>query len=294
MMRRIPVPMVRMSSYAATLVCLAISLAMVACGGSRNSNETSTSQGEEVDIDKLLGVEDKSSKQASSDEDEVLRLLGIVPESENKQTAKPETAKPETTAAAESKTEPREVAQQTGGEVDRLQSELSDKSNRISALQADVLEKDRRILALQAELEKAQRTTQKTSSNGKQREIGNDYAQRYANGRGLYERRQYRDAIKAFSNLLAEDDRNILADNAQYWIGESYYGLGNYAQSIVEFEKVFTFTTSDKSDDALLKLGLCYLKMGDRKQARSEFEQLLANYPKSEYAGQARNYLTKL
>ena len=47
-------------------------------------------------------------------------------------------------------------------------------------------------------------------------------------------------------------------------------------------------------DDAQLKLGLCYWKLGDTERARQEFERLISDYPNSEYVGKAQQYLSKL
>ena len=85
-----------------------------------------------------------------------------------------------------------------------------------------------------------------------------------------------------------------LSDNCQYWIGESYYGLRNYNQAIAEFEKVFSFANSNKIDDAQLKLGVCYLRLGDKAQARNEFDRLLSAYPSSEYKPVAQRYIARL
>jgi len=258
---------------------LLVSMMVYACGGARNGSQGTGLEGDEMDIDQMLSGEDQPSNQ-QSDEDEVLRLLGIVPETKEAT----ETAEPVS-----------EVKSTAAPEVESLRRELNEKVRRIADLESDVGVKEQRIESLEDELAAARRELQQRGRDGGRPSfVSNDYASRYAQARSLYEQRRYRDAIEAFTALLAEDDRNSLSDNSQYWIGESYYGLGNYAQSIAEFEKVFTFPRSDKNDDALLKLGLCYLRMGDRRQARSEFEQLLANYPKSEYVGKARYYLNRL
>jgi tol-pal system protein YbgF len=253
---------------------VAMSLMFAACGGSRNATVGEQATGEEVDIDKLLGTEDTATatQTATDDENEVLRLLGLTPDS-----SKTEMSKSLAATDAAAAPEP---------EMEKLQREVTEKDQTIAALKSDVSEKDRKIQQLQADLERAQR--------GATRPLGNDYASRYAYARNLYEQRRYRDAINAFSDLLLENDKNSLADNSQYWIGESYYGLGNFAQAIAEFEKIFTFPRSDKNDDAQLKIGLCYLRMGDRQQARNGLEQLLATYPNSEYVGKARQYLNRL
>ncbi len=268
---------------AAVLAIVIASLMFAACGGSRNMASGQQSP-EEVDIDKLLGGEESATApQASDDENEVLRLLGLAPDTGQTDMSQPmATTEASLTVAAE----PPPPA------VEKLQREITEKDQMIAALRSDVNEKERRIQQLQADLERSQRDLPRTSRAA--RPLGNDYASRYAYARDLYEQRSYREAAKTFSNLLAENDKNSLADNAQYWIGESYYGLGNYAQAAAEFEKVFTFPRSDKNDDAQLKIGLCYLRMGDRQQARNSLEQLLGTYPNSEYAGKARQYLERL
>ncbi len=261
-----------------------VCVALLACGGSRSSVQTEGRPGEEVDIDKLLGSDEQQpAPEQNSEEDEVLRLLGLVPAS------KTEKPKSEPVAAEPPKTEPEtpKVA-----EVTRLERELQQKEQVISGLQSDLNEKDKRIQTLQSELEQAKRNAIASGNNTKM--ISGNYAQRYAAGRELYEQRKYRNAINVFSELLREDDKNKLADNAQYWTGESYYGLRNFSQALIEFEKISLYSGSEKHDDAQLKIALCYLQQGDRQQAKSELEQLLATYPTSEYIDKAKQYLSKL
>ncbi len=93
---------------------------------------------------------------------------------------------------------------------------------------------------------------------------------------------------------MATDTHHSLADNAQYWIGECYFALGDYRAAILAFEKVFTFKQSNKNDYAQYKLGLCYYKLGDKKRARQEFQNLLDNYPDSPLVEKARKYLMQL
>ena len=100
--------------------------------------------------------------------------------------------------------------------------------------------------------------------------------------------------ISAFDQLLMSGENNSLTDNCQYWKGECYYGLGNYGQAIMEFQKVFAFPNSNKYDDAQLKLGLCYMQMNNYDQAKMEFDKLLKEYPSSEYANRARSFLNQL
>jgi tol-pal system protein YbgF len=117
------------------------------------------------------------------------------------------------------------------------------------------------------------------------------FAGQYQAALQLYKNRNYREAIQHFEALLSTDSRNSLSDNCQYWIGESYYGMGNYQQAVIAFEKVFTFSNSNKDDDAQLKVGMCYIKMNDKPKAKAELQKLIDVYPSSEYVSVARRLL---
>jgi tol-pal system protein YbgF len=120
------------------------------------------------------------------------------------------------------------------------------------------------------------------------------FTARYQEALQSYRAKNYREAIQKFETLLASDSRHSLADNCEYWIGESYYDLQNYQQAIVAFEKVFTHPKSNKDDSAQLKLGMCYLRLNEKEKAREEFQKLVRDYPASEYAGIAKRFIGQL
>ena len=117
---------------------------------------------------------------------------------------------------------------------------------------------------------------------------------RYEEALETYRASKYQDAIQRFEALLNTGTKHLLSVNCQYWIGESYYGLTNYQQAIVAFEKVFTFEKEHKDDDAQLKLGICYYRMNDRERAKQEFQKLLDAYPESEYVSRARAFIRQI
>ncbi len=120
------------------------------------------------------------------------------------------------------------------------------------------------------------------------------FQDRYDEALQTYRSRNFSAAIQSFQELLNESMTHSLSDNAQYWIGESYWGLAQYQQAVVAFQKVFTFPQSNKDPDAQLKIGLCYLQLGDNERAREAFEKVINNYPTSEYVSVARRYLQDL
>jgi tol-pal system protein YbgF len=121
-----------------------------------------------------------------------------------------------------------------------------------------------------------------------------EYQQTYQEGLDLFHARNYKQATSVFESLLASDANNSLSDNAQYWIGECSYAMGQYKKAIIDFEKVFTFPKSNKNDAAQFKLGLCYMRLGDSQKAKEEFQRLLDVYPKSEYTKRAQEHIASL
>ena len=109
-----------------------------------------------------------------------------------------------------------------------------------------------------------------------------------------YNNMRYQKALEMFQALLAKDMNHSLSDNAQYWIGECYYGLKDYQSAINAFAKVFTFPDNNKLDASQLKLGLCYIMVGDTVSARRELTRLLSEFPESRYTGIGRKKLQEL
>jgi len=120
-----------------------------------------------------------------------------------------------------------------------------------------------------------------------------EYQSRYDDARREFESRNYQSAATLFESMLAASSQHSLSDNAQYWIGECHYALRQYDKAIIDFEKVFTFANSNKQDDAQYKLGLCYIRMGDKTKAREELNTLIQRYPNSEYAPKAEKLLAQ-
>ena len=121
-----------------------------------------------------------------------------------------------------------------------------------------------------------------------------DYDAVYQTALEAFKSGKYIEAISGFQGLLNRSRVHPLSDNAQYWLGECHYAKKNYLKAAIEFEKVFTFPTSNKHDDAQLKLGLCYLRLDDKEGARREFTHLLSRYPNSEFADLAKKMLNEL
>jgi tol-pal system protein YbgF len=116
----------------------------------------------------------------------------------------------------------------------------------------------------------------------------------YQNALSVCNARNYKQAITQFNDILQQYPQGKYADNCNYWIGECYFSLGDYAQAIASFQRVQEFKNSSKADDALLRTGMAYLKMGQKTQAKEALQTLLDRYPGSDLAPRAKEYMSQV
>jgi len=110
----------------------------------------------------------------------------------------------------------------------------------------------------------------------------------------LFSQKKYSDAAKNFEKVTVLYPRGDWADAAWYWSGESQMALGNYAQAISAFEKVFFYAESVKQPDAQFQIGMCLLRMGSKDLAKVALRKVQEFYPKSPRALQAQSELNKI
>lgn len=109
------------------------------------------------------------------------------------------------------------------------------------------------------------------------------------------EKRDYRTAIARFKEFLQRHPRSELADNAQYWIGESHYGLREFDQAIIEFDAVRRrYPKGDKVPAALLKQGFAFAELGEKVNARLLLQEVVEKFPDSPEAAKAKSRLKTL
>ena len=105
----------------------------------------------------------------------------------------------------------------------------------------------------------------------------------------------YSEAISEMRGFVAQFPTHPLADNAQYWLGQTYYVMRDYAKAIDAFASVGSRSPdSSKAPDALLKKGLSELSLDRNDAARASFNEVLRRYPQNEAARTAREQLGRL
>lgn len=116
----------------------------------------------------------------------------------------------------------------------------------------------------------------------------------YRQGVRAMQERQYEKAIQHFRAFQRKSPESPMADDAQYWIGESYFLQRDYNRAILEFNDVLKYRKGDKVPAALLRQAQAFLEIGDRTDARLIYQKLINDHPKSEEAREAQVQLQNL
>lgn len=130
-----------------------------------------------------------------------------------------------------------------------------------------------------------------TPSKARGYALNTEYRMAYNDALNNYFNKDFLESIQGFRILIQREPTGAYADNAQYWIGECYYSLEDFESAVTEFQKVFTFEENNKSDHALFKIAISYQQLGRYMKARESMERFLREYPDSDLAKQAQDFL---
>jgi tol-pal system protein YbgF len=126
------------------------------------------------------------------------------------------------------------------------------------------------------------------------RPAGSDQ-QNYQAAFDLISARRYPEAGAAFETFLRQFPTSPLADNAQYWLAETYYVRSQFEEALPQFRKVIEqYPQSAKLPDALLKVGYCQIELGDSSAARSSLQEVMRQFPDTTAARLASQRLGQL
>jgi tol-pal system protein YbgF len=106
---------------------------------------------------------------------------------------------------------------------------------------------------------------------------------------------RYAEAIEGMKAFLSAYPAHPLADNAQYWLGQTYYLARDYARAVEAFAAVGGRSPDrSKAPDALLKKGLSEIELGRLDDARRSLNEVQQRFPDTDSARSAANALQRL
>ena len=119
--------------------------------------------------------------------------------------------------------------------------------------------------------------------------------QAYQQAFNLLRELKYDKASKAFREFLGKYPDGRYAHIAQYWLAETNYAQRRFKQAIADYQTLIDkYPASPKLAEALLKIGYSQYELKNYAAARESLERLIASYPGTTEAGQARNLLQKI
>jgi tol-pal system protein YbgF len=122
-----------------------------------------------------------------------------------------------------------------------------------------------------------------------------NYDQLYKQAFDAFQKGQYDDAIRAFSDFLQAFPDTPLVPNARYWMGEAYMNLKDHEKAIVSFQEVIDkYPNSEKAPRALLRQAEAFGDLGDKKSSTTLLKRVVELYPKSDEARIAERLLRNL
>ena len=102
-------------------------------------------------------------------------------------------------------------------------------------------------------------------------------------------------AMQEFSDYVKYYPNTDLAGNSYFYIAEIAYRQGNYQLAAKDYDQVLqNFPTGNKAPSAELKKGFALIELGQRDEGVASLRHVIARYPRSNEASQARDRLRKL
>jgi tol-pal system protein YbgF len=188
----------------------------------------------------------------------------------------------------------RQSASDTGAKTDQV-------STQVQSLQDSVDELKARLSKVSKQLEDVQAAQQNLNAAPAQAPAQPPQPQAppadvlYNNGLRDYNAAKYDLAQQEFTDFIKFYATNDLAGNAQFYLADIFYRNGNYDQAVKEYDKVLEqYPGGNKTQAAQLKKGYALLELGQRQPGVAELQSLIARYPRSMEATQARDRLKKL
>lgn len=117
----------------------------------------------------------------------------------------------------------------------------------------------------------------------------------YNAAKQAFDQGNFEKARQGFQDLLTRFPKSTNADNAQFWIGETYYQEKWYEKAILEYQKVIeNFPKGNKVQTALFKQGMAFSSLGDQPNARLILKEVIKKFPQSNEAVLAKKKLDEI
>lgn len=186
------------------------------------------------------------------------------------------------------------VRDQTG-ELLRMRADMGQRvgalENQLQVLTTRITESDRQFSALVRRLESLQvQLSVPARPDTSAAQAGSfDPGELYDLALRDYQRGSYDVAVRQFTQYIEYFPDSDLADDAQFYIGDSYYTQSLYTQALDAYEMLLdTYPGGSKVPATLLKIAFIKVARKEPAEARSFLDRVIGEFPDSEEAQLAR------
>ncbi len=189
------------------------------------------------------------------------------------------------------------------GGLDDMRSELTLMAQKVSDLEMMVKQQQEYLkLEQPASTERREPVGRPTTPRESTQEVATIPAKKetselslYDSSLAIYREGKYQEAMDGFQDFLKRYPKSDLADNANFWIGESYMALGRYEQAILAYQEVIKkYPNGNKVPSALLRQAIAFVEIKDEMSAKLLLQKIIKNYPSSNEAKIAQTKLKSL
>lgn len=204
-----------------------------------------------------------------------------------------------TTTPVATPSPPQQAAVATDPRVGELETRVRELTDRLEVMQAR-LETMSDTLAELLDAPPEQRRAVPTPGGPleqairRQVDVG-EAAELYKDAQIAYARGNIEDSRALFERVYRADPLGDLADNALYWIGESYFVMGQYDAAARVYDTIVNqYGDQNRAPDAMLRLAESHARRGDLQLAREVYERLIERYSWSSAAATARQEIERI
>ena len=106
---------------------------------------------------------------------------------------------------------------------------------------------------------------------------------------------KYNESLNAFTDFTKTYTKHALIGNAWFWKGESNFGLKNYANAALDYEKLIKdYPSNAKVPSAYLKQAMSFANVNKKDVARYRLEDLIKKFPNAPEAARAKKMLAEM
>mgnify|MGYP006276299579 CR=1 FL=1 len=187
------------------------------------------------------------------------------------------------------------IIEESGHKLETLsEKEMQEKEEKIERLNRKISENYQKIMALEDYMGFEPTGADGGKESGEEKEEETPEAL-YNRAKRFFDEEKFEQARNTFEEFLNKYPESDKADNARFWIADTYYREQWYEKAILEYQKVIEeYSKGNKVSAALLKQGYAFSSLGENANARLILNELIKKYPDSKEAKIAEKKLEGL